>query len=312
MSLTRMTSIICMQQMVTTSELIDRTNTLHFKQGPSTSFIGWTQLRPEVGGMQGLHGSAKPRILSKASIQAIAHNPSKQDKKQRRRPGLSKDHYHFYKRTGQSGSGTKAASLVDVVIPLSNVKEEIYAALDEWVAFEVEFPIIAVGKALKRLKEQEQWQRIIQVSKWMLSKGQGKTFGTYDLMLKAYEMDARLEDCETLWDKLLMLYARSMPKSMFARMMNIYKRQHMPEKLVKVFEQMEDFKMRPDKDTLEMVKEAYRQLGQPEKQQALMAKYPPAWNYLTFKGKTIKVRPRPGIKDSIADSEAGQPCEEPL
>lgn len=49
------------------------------------------------------------------------------------------------------------------VMPLSNVKEEIYAALDEWVAFEVEFPIIAVGKALKELKHQDQWQRIIQV-----------------------------------------------------------------------------------------------------------------------------------------------------
>ena len=46
---------------------------------------------------------------------------------------------------------------------LSNVKEEIYSALDEWVAFEVEFPIIAVGKALKTLKHQQQWQRIIQV-----------------------------------------------------------------------------------------------------------------------------------------------------
>lgn len=63
--------------------------------------------------------------------------------------------------------------------------------------------------------------------------------------------------------------------------------------------------MRPDIDTLEMVKEAYRQLGQPEKQQSLTAKYPPAWNYLRFKGKTIKVRPRPEKNNSTADSEAG-------
>lgn len=268
--------------------------------------------RSHFGGIKGFYeGVNYGLVLSKASIQATVHNTSKEEK-QKRRPGRSKHHYHFFKRTGQSASGTKAATLVNTVLSLSNVKEEIYAALDEWVAFEVEFPIIAMTMALRRLKQREQWLRIIQVSKWMLSKGQGKTFGTYESLLKAYEMDARLEDCEDLWEKLLMHYARSVPKNMFALMVNIYKRQQQPGKLIKVFEQMEDFRMRPDKDTLEVVKEAYRQLGQPEKQQSLTAKYPPAWNYLRFKGKTLKVRPRPALNNSPSDSKAGDPYENPV
>lgn len=261
-------------------------------------------------GIQNSLRSDKPQLLlSKASIQPTVHMSSKKGKNQiEKRPfGYRNNQHHFFKRTGQSGSGIKAERLVDIVMPLSNVKEEIYAALDEWVAFEIEFPIIALGMALKKLKQQEQWQRIIQVSKWMLSKGQGRTFATYDLLLKAYDMDARLEDCEELWERILLSYTRSVPKSMFARMMYIYRRRQMPEKLLKVFEEMKKLKMKPDKDSLEMVKEAYRQLGLPEKQGELMQKYPPAWMYYTFKGKTIKVRPSIADKPGVETSEGNGP-----
>jgi hypothetical protein len=46
---------------------------------------------------------------------------------------------------------------------LSNVKEEVYGALDSFVAWELEFPLIAVKKALRALEEQQEWKRIIQV-----------------------------------------------------------------------------------------------------------------------------------------------------
>lgn len=320
--------------MSSTRNLISHSKVLHVSQGASTSPVGWMQPKSvcrrypissvDASGFGMVHSltySPQPHICSylcqglhnpcvclvRASDQATGHNPPRQAKKQRLRPGRSKRHYHFFKRTGQSETGTKAANLVEIVKSLSNVKEEIYAALDEWVAFEVEFPKIALGKALRRLKEREQWQRIIQVSKWMWSKGQGKTVGTYGLMLKAYEMDARLEDCKLLWENISMHYGKSMPKSMFVRMLHIYKRQHMPEELVQVFEQMESFKIRPDKDTLELVKEAYRQLGHPEMDQSLTARYPPRWRYLNFKGRSVKVRPRPV---SVAGSEEDEIEEE--
>ncbi|MCO5573371.1 hypothetical protein L7F22_027140 [Adiantum nelumboides] len=211
------------------------TKSLHVPEEASTSPVRWAQLRFQIKGMMSYQGSYSPSMLViKASGQENSNNQSKQTTKQKHRPGQSKHYYHFFKRTAQSETGTKAENLVDIVTSLSNVKAEIYAALDEWLAFEVEFPKIALGKALRRLKEQEQWQRIIQVSKWMWSKGQGQTVGTYGLILRAYEMDSRLEDCKILWKKILMRYGNSMPKSMFVRMLHIYKRQQMPGELVKI------------------------------------------------------------------------------
>ncbi|KAI5066916.1 hypothetical protein GOP47_0017444 [Adiantum capillus-veneris] len=290
--------------MCSASNPISCANSLRIPQGATTSSARWTQLRFQIKSMQSCRGSHNPcSIVITASDQATSNNPYKQATKQRHRPGRSKRHYHFFNRTAQSETGTKAANLVDIVMSLSNVKEEIYATLDEWLAFEIVFPKIAVGKALSRLKQQEQWQRIIQVSKWMWSKGQGKTIGIYGLMLRAYEMDSRLEDCKILWEKILMRYGKSMPKSMFVRMLHIYKRQQMPGELVKVFEQMESLKIRPAADTLVLVKDAYRQIGKPEMEQTLNARYPPPWKYLHYKDRFVKVRPRP---TSTADSEAGE------
>jgi len=46
---------------------------------------------------------------------------------------------------------------------LSNVKEEVYGALDSYVAWELEFPLITVKKALKTLEYEREWKRVIQV-----------------------------------------------------------------------------------------------------------------------------------------------------
>lgn len=46
---------------------------------------------------------------------------------------------------------------------LSNVKEEVYGALDSFIAWDLEFPLITVKKALKTLEDQREWKRIIQV-----------------------------------------------------------------------------------------------------------------------------------------------------
>ena len=50
---------------------------------------------------------------------------------------------------------------------MSNVKEEVYGALDSFIAWELEFPLITVKKALKTLEDQREWKRIIQVL-WIL------------------------------------------------------------------------------------------------------------------------------------------------
>jgi hypothetical protein len=46
---------------------------------------------------------------------------------------------------------------------LSNVKGEVYGTLDSFLAWELEFPLIVVKKALKTLEDEREWKRIIQV-----------------------------------------------------------------------------------------------------------------------------------------------------
>ena len=43
------------------------------------------------------------------------------------------------------------------------MKEEVYGALDSFIAWDLEFPLIAVKKALKTLEIEKEWKRIIQV-----------------------------------------------------------------------------------------------------------------------------------------------------
>ena len=46
---------------------------------------------------------------------------------------------------------------------LPNEKEAVYGALDKWIAWEAEFPLIAAAKALRILRKKSQWVRVIQV-----------------------------------------------------------------------------------------------------------------------------------------------------
>ncbi|XP_021307992.1 pentatricopeptide repeat-containing protein At4g18975, chloroplastic isoform X2 [Sorghum bicolor] len=85
---------------------------------------------------------------------------------------------HLWIRKETAGSGKKALRLIDAVSKLPNEREAIYGALDKWSAFEPEFPIIAAAKALGMLKRRQKWLRIIQVTKWLMSKGQVLTWTT--------------------------------------------------------------------------------------------------------------------------------------
>ncbi|MBA0781227.1 hypothetical protein Gotri_002170 [Gossypium trilobum] len=90
-----------------------------------------------------------------------------------------KNEHHLWEKRDSASSGQKAFNLVRIVSQLPNEKETVYGALDKWVAWETEFPLIAAAKALRILRKRSQWLCVIQVIKWMLSKGQGATMGTY-------------------------------------------------------------------------------------------------------------------------------------
>ncbi|XP_050287545.1 pentatricopeptide repeat-containing protein At4g18975, chloroplastic isoform X3 [Quercus robur] len=172
-----------------------------------------------------------------------------------------KREHHLWKRRDSAGSGQKALNLVRIVSGLPNEKESVYGALDKWTAWETEFPLIAAAKALRILRKRSQWKRVIQVAKWMLSKGQGATMGTYDTLLLAFDMDQRVDEAESLWNMIL-----------------------------HVFADMEELGVKPDQDTVRRVARAFQKLGQEEKQMLVLKRYQSKWKYVHFKGERVRVR----------------------
>lgn len=73
-----------------------------------------------------------------------------------------------------------------------------------------------------------------QVAKWMLSKGQGATMGTYDTLLLAFDKDHRADEAESLWNMILHTHTRSISKRLFSRMISLYDHHDMPNKIIEV------------------------------------------------------------------------------
>ncbi|CAN6446167.1 unnamed protein product [Victoria cruziana] len=202
----------------------------------------------------------------------------------------SRKEHHLWKRRGTAGSGQKALNLVAIVTKLPNEKETVYGALDKWVAWETEFPLVAAAKALGILRKRRQWLRIIQVTKWMLSKGQVVTMGTYDTLLLAFDMDGRIEEAESVWKMILETHTRSVPRRLFSRMMSLYDHHHMPEKLLEVFADMEELGVKPDEDTVRRISRAFHKLGQEDKRKQVIQRYGLKWKYIHFNGERVRIK----------------------
>lgn len=68
----------------------------------------------------------------------------------------------------------------------------------------------------------------------MLSKGQGRTMGSYYMLLNALAEDGRLEEAEELWTKLFTENLESMPRNFFDKMISIYYKREMHDKMFEV------------------------------------------------------------------------------
>lgn len=196
-----------------------------------------------------------------------------------------------WKSKKKIGTISKSAKFVDCVKGLSNVKEEVYGALDSFIAWELEFPLITVKKALKALENEKEWKRIIQVTKWMLSKGQGRTMGSYFTLLNALAEDDRLDEAEELWQKIFSDSLEATPRIFFDKMISIYYKRGMHDKLFEIFADMEELGIRPPVSTISMVGNVFQQLGMLDKFDKLIKKYPPPkWEYRYIKGKRVRIR----------------------
>ncbi|XP_021835808.1 pentatricopeptide repeat-containing protein At4g18975, chloroplastic isoform X5 [Spinacia oleracea] len=127
----------------------------------------------------------------------------------------------------------KTRFLINALFDLEDSKDAIYGTLDAWVAWEQNFPIAALKNVLLALEKEQQWHRVIQVIKWMLSKGQGTTVGTYQQLIRALDMDHRAEEAHNIWMKKIGNNLHSVPWQTCHLMISVYHRNNMLEHLVK-------------------------------------------------------------------------------
>ena len=168
----------------------------------------------------------------------------------------------------------KNSFLVATLMDLPDSKEAVYSALDAWVAWEQDFPIGALKNVLLALEKEQQWHRVVQVIKWMLSKGQGTTNGTYGQLIHALDMDNRVEEAQDIWKKKLAFDLHSVPWKLCKLVISMYYRNKMFNELVTLFKGLESFDRKPpEKSIVRKVSNAYELLGLPEEKERVMEKY---------------------------------------
>ncbi|GAU12735.1 hypothetical protein TSUD_122270 [Trifolium subterraneum] len=139
----------------------------------------------------------------------------------------------------------------------------------------------------------------IRLAKWMLSKGQGATMGTYDTLLLAFGMEQRVDEAESLWNMIIHAHTRSVSKRLFSRMISLYDHHDLPDKIVEVFADMEELRVKPDEDTVKKVTSAFKKLGQEEKRKLVIKRYGLKWKYIHFNGERVRVRTQTWEEDQL-------------
>ncbi|KAG2241847.1 hypothetical protein Bca52824_096306 [Brassica carinata] len=168
----------------------------------------------------------------------------------------------------------KIKFLVNTLLDIEDNKEAVYGALDAWVAWERNFPIASLKRVIALLEKEHQWHRMVQVIKWILSKGQGNTMGTYGQLIRALDMDRRAEEAHAIWRKKIGHDLHSVPWQLCLQMIRIYFRNNMLQELVKLFKDLESYDRKPpDKHVVQLVADAYELLGMVEEKERVLAKY---------------------------------------
>ncbi|GJU10237.1 pentatricopeptide repeat-containing protein [Tanacetum coccineum] len=183
---------------------------------------------------------------------------------------------------------------ISKLLELDDNKEVVYGALEAWVAEEKEFPIGRLKTALITLERKGKWLKVVQVIKWMLSKGQGITVGTYGQLIRALAMDNRVEEAKKLWVRKLSRDVDTVPWKVCEIIISVYHRNEMWEELATLYKKLEVHGRKvPDKYIAQKVADSYEKLGLVEEKDRVMEKY---------KSLFIKTRGRYGRKPSSKES----------
>ncbi|KAF5182085.1 Pentatricopeptide repeat-containing protein [Thalictrum thalictroides] len=160
------------------------------------------------------------------------------------------------------------------LLGLKESKEAVYGTLDAWVAWEQRFPLASLRIAVGTLEKGQEWHRVIQVLKWILSKGQGNTMGVYRQLINALDKDNRPEEAHNFWMKKIGTDLHSVPWTLCTLMISIYYRNNMLERLVKLFKGLQSYDRKPqDKLVIQKVADAYEMLGLLEEKNRVLEKY---------------------------------------
>lgn len=164
--------------------------------------------------------------------------------------------------------------LLNTLLDTKDSKEAIYGALDAFVAWEQNFPIGQLKYVVITLEKEHQWHRVIQVIKWMLSKGQGNTMNTYGQLIRALDIDHRVDEAHEIWVKKIGNDLHSVPWKLGKCMISVYYRSNMMERLVNLFKGFEAFDRKPpEKSIVQKVANAYEILGRMEERDRVLEKY---------------------------------------
>ncbi|CAN6468465.1 unnamed protein product [Victoria cruziana] len=175
---------------------------------------------------------------------------------------------------GNISKRDKMKTLLNILSSLKESKRAVYGALDAWVAWEQNFPLVPLRQALTMLEKQHQWHRIVQVIKWMLSKGQGTTMGTYEQLIRALDKDERAKEAHIFWEKRIGYDLHSVPWRLCELMISIYYRNHMLEHGVKLFKDLGAFGRKPPNGSIILkIADSYELLGLIDEKKKVLEKY---------------------------------------
>jgi len=109
----------------------------------------------------------------------------------------------------------------------------------------------------------------------MLSKGHGRTMGTYELLLQAFDEEGCVEEADALFEKILTENEECTPQNLFHHVIAMHERYNQPKRLLQVFADMEELGVRPDMQTVYRVARTYETLGLLKRKELVIQKYPP-------------------------------------
>lgn len=170
------------------------------------------------------------------------------------------------------GISPKAVELIEKVLVLPDVDEEVCKELDRWTV-EGKFPIAYIKQTMQVFEREKRWNRLIQVSEWMLKRGEGKTLRTYEAFLKALDMDGRVDQAEAVWKNEILKRSWSIPTRLVTYALTMFERHHKPLEVIKLFTKMEDSGRNMWKESIRTVARAYEQQGFIEMKKQVLLKY---------------------------------------